>query len=78
MVSSMIDDRIKIICPRCKNPFREKLSNVRNGSQTQCPQCYRAIFFDTDSQDAAIMRAMRDARRLRTGWVPPTQDEPAY
>jgi hypothetical protein len=74
----MIDDRIKIICTRCKNPFREKLSGVRNGSQTQCPHCFRAIFFDSDSQDPGIVRAMRDARRMRTGYVPPTHDEPAF
>ena len=76
MVRSM-DDRIKIVCSRCKNPFREKLSNVRNGAQTQCPQCYRAIFFDSDSQDPAIMRAMRDARRARNGYVPPSYDDDA-
>jgi DNA-directed RNA polymerase subunit RPC12/RpoP len=74
----MMDDRIKVLCSRCKTPFRERLSNVRNGSQTQCPRCFKAITFDSDSQDPGIMRAMRDARRLRTGYVPPSKDEPAF
>ena len=75
----MIDDRIKILCSRCRNPFREKFSNVRNGNQTQCPHCLKAIFFDTDSQDPGVMRAMKEARRMRTGYVPPpAADEPAF
>lgn len=61
----MADDKIKIICTRCKNPFREKAREMRDGFQSQCPHCYRMITFDRDSQDPGVMRALRAARQLR-------------
>ena len=72
----MVDDRIKVHCSKCKVPFRQKLSNVREGFQTQCPNCDRLIIFDNTSQDSGVLRAMRDARRMRNGYVAPQPDEP--
>ena len=72
----MADDKIKVHCTKCSNPFREKLSNLREGYQAQCPNCYRLITFDNASQDRGVQRAMRDARRMRNGYVAPQPDEP--
>jgi hypothetical protein len=69
-----VDDRIRVQCTRCNNSFREKLFNIRDGYQTQCPGCNRFITFDDVNQDVGIRRAMRDARRMRTGYVPPGEE----
>ena len=66
-----MNDRVKILCTRCRTPFREKVSNMRDGFQAQCPNCYRMIIFDSDSQDQGVRRAMTEARRIRNGYVPP-------
>ena len=68
-------DRIKVQCTRCRMPFREKVSNLREGYQRQCPNCNRMITFDNDSQDVGVRRAMTEARRIRNGYVPPTPVE---
>jgi hypothetical protein len=64
-------DKVKVLCSRCKNPFREKVSNMREGYQTQCPNCYRLIIFDPTSQDPGVRRAMTEARRIRNGIILP-------
>lgn len=61
----MADDRVKILCTRCKGVFRVKLSHIRDGSQSQCNGCDRLITFDKDSQDLGVQRAFKDARALR-------------
>ena len=65
----MADDKIKIICPSCRNPFREKARDIRDGFQAQCPHRYRMITFDKDSQDPNVMRALRAAREMRRALV---------
>lgn len=69
-MSETTDDRIKVSCTKCKNSFRERARNLRSGYQTQCPHCYRMITFDDGSDDIGVRRALTQARRVRTGFVP--------
>ena len=73
-MSATTDDRIKVSCTKCKNSFRERARNLRSGYQTQCPHCYRMITFDEGSDDLGVRRALTQARRVRTGFVPETPE----
>jgi hypothetical protein len=59
-----MDDTVQIKC-RCKNAFRERARRLQNGYTRQCPSCEILLFFDEDSQDPNIKKAMRTARRVR-------------
>ena len=61
----MVDEKIKIKCPKCTMVFRERAQKVRNGFQTNCPHCNRLITFDTSSEDRNIRRALMSAKELR-------------
>jgi uncharacterized C2H2 Zn-finger protein len=61
----MIDDKVKIKCPKCSMMFRERAQNLRNGFQTNCRHCNRLITFDTSSEDRNIRRALLSAREVR-------------
>jgi predicted nucleic acid-binding Zn-ribbon protein len=61
----MIDDKIRIRCSKCSTVFRERAQRVRNGFQTQCPNCLRLITFDNASEDSNIRRALKSAREVR-------------
>jgi predicted nucleic acid-binding Zn-ribbon protein len=58
-------DSIQIRCTRCKTVFRDRAGRLQSGFSRQCPCCEVVLFFDEDSQDANIKRAMRKARRAR-------------
>ena len=58
-------DSVQIRCTKCKNVFRDRARRLQNGYSRQCPCCEVVLFFDEDSQDANIKRAMRLARRVR-------------
>ncbi len=74
MANDKINDKIKVLCSRCKASFRERVAKLRDGYQAQCPNCYRLIQFDTGSDDAYVRRAMTEARRIRNGFVYATED----
>jgi predicted nucleic acid-binding Zn-ribbon protein len=61
----MIDDKIRIKCSKCSTVFRERAQRIRNGFQTQCPNCLRLITFDNASEDSNIRRALKLAREVR-------------
>ncbi|MES5485047.1 Zn-ribbon containing protein [Bradyrhizobium sp. INPA03-11B] len=61
-----MEDSVQIRCTRCKNVFRDRAKRLQNGYSRQCPSCEIVLFFDEDSHDANIKRAMRTARRART------------
>jgi predicted nucleic acid-binding Zn-ribbon protein len=61
----MIDDKTRIKCSKCSTVFRERAQRIRNGFQTQCPNCFKLITFDTSSEDANIRRALKSAREVR-------------
>jgi predicted nucleic acid-binding Zn-ribbon protein len=61
----MDQDSIQIRCTRCKTVFRDRAGRLQSGFSRQCPCCEVILFFDEDSQDANIKRAMRKARHAR-------------
>jgi hypothetical protein len=58
-------DSVQIRCAKCKGVFRDRARRLHNGFSRQCPTCEVVLFFDEDSQDANIKRAMKTARRVR-------------
>lgn len=60
-----MEDSVQVRCTRCKNVFRERAKRLQNGYSRQCPGCEIVLFFDEDSPDTNIRRAMRTARRAR-------------
>ena len=60
-----MDDSVQVKCTKCKTAFRERARRLQNGYSRQCPCCEVVLFFDEDSFDTNIKRAMRAARRLR-------------
>ena len=66
----MIDEKVKIKCPKCSQVFRERAQRIRNGFQTNCPHCSRLITFDTSSEDKNIHRALKSAKEVRMALQP--------
>ncbi|MBR0871268.1 hypothetical protein JQ633_12935 [Bradyrhizobium tropiciagri] len=60
-----MEDSIQLQCTRCKNVFRDRAKRVQNGYTRQCPSCEIVLFFDEDSPNPIIKKAMRAARRAR-------------
>lgn len=60
-----MEDSVQIRCTRCKNVFRDRAKRLQHGYTRQCPSCEIVLFFDEDSHDPNIKRAMRTARRAR-------------
>jgi predicted nucleic acid-binding Zn-ribbon protein len=58
-------DTVQIKCTRCKTVFRERAKRMQSGYSRQCPCCEVVLFFEEDSSDTNMKRAMRNARRLR-------------
>jgi len=58
-------DSVQIRCTRCKGVFRDRARRLQNGFSRQCPTCEVVLFFDEDSNDSNIKRAMKAARRVR-------------
>jgi predicted nucleic acid-binding Zn-ribbon protein len=67
----MIDDKTRIKCSKCSTVFRERAQRIRNGFQTQCPNCLRLITFDNASEDSNIRRALKLAREVRQAVADP-------
>ena len=61
----MFDDTVQVKCRRCKGVFRERARRLQNGYSRQCPTCEVILFFDENSQEQSIRRAMRSARQIR-------------
>lgn len=62
-------DKIHVLCTKCRVPFREKIRNIREGVQVQCPNCNKLITFSTDSADLGVQRAFTEARRIKNGMM---------
>lgn len=60
-----MNDRIKILCSKCRKPFSERAQRLRNGYQMQCPHCMKLITFDSGSEDPNIRRPLKAARDFR-------------
>lgn len=61
----MIDDKVRIRCPKCTRVFRDKAHKVREGYQVNCEHCSRMLTLNRDSEDPFIRRALKDAREIR-------------
>jgi hypothetical protein len=48
----------------------ERIGRIREGFQSQCPNCGCFINFSDESLDVDIARVMREVRRIRNGLVP--------
>jgi hypothetical protein len=64
-LENVMNDRIKILCSKCRKPFGERASRLRPGYQVQCPNCMQLITFDTSSEDPNIRRPLKAARDYR-------------
>ena len=58
-------DSVQIRCAKCKGVFRDRARRLQSGFSRQCPTCEVVLFFDEDSQDSNIKRAMKTARGVR-------------
>jgi hypothetical protein len=72
----MFDDSVQVRCRRCKGVFRERAQRLQNGYSRQCPTCEVVLFFDQDSQEQSIRRAMRAARQVRAELRETEMNEP--
>ena len=62
----MIDDKVRIRCPKCTKMFKERAQRVRDGFQVNCEHCSRLLTLNRDSEDPFIRRALRSAKEIRT------------
>jgi hypothetical protein len=69
---SDMENKVKVLCTRCRLPFRERASQLKEGHQAQCPNCNRLITFSSDSADIGVRKAMTEARRIKYGLPAPT------
>jgi DNA-directed RNA polymerase subunit RPC12/RpoP len=60
-----MDDSIQIRCSRCNALFRDRARRIQNSYSRECPGCNALIFFESESHDENIKRALKAAHRLR-------------
>jgi predicted nucleic acid-binding Zn-ribbon protein len=60
-----MDDSVQIRCPRCNSSFRDRARRIRSGYTRECPSCNVLIFFESESHDERIKRALKAAHRMR-------------
>jgi DNA-directed RNA polymerase subunit RPC12/RpoP len=79
-----MDDSIQIRCSRCNSSFRDRARRIQNGYARECPGCNALIFFESESHDEHIKRALKAAHKLRRllaeaeGAKPSPKQAPAY
>jgi phage FluMu protein Com len=79
-----MDDSIQIRCSRCKSSFRDRARRIRSGYTRECPRCNVLIFFESESHDEHIKRALKAAHKMRRalavaeGEKPAAKEAPAY
>lgn len=61
----VIDDRVRIRCPKCTRMFRDRAQRVRDGYQVNCEHCSGLLTLNRDSEDPFIRRALRTAKEIR-------------
>lgn len=72
----MVDDSVQVRCRRCRGVFRERARRLQNGYSRQCPTCEVVLFFDEDSPEQTIRRAMRSARQVRAALREAEMEQP--
>jgi hypothetical protein len=61
----VIDDKVRIRCPKCTKIFRDRAQRVRDGYQVNCENCCRLLTLSRDSEDPFIRRALKSAKEIR-------------
>src|SRR5262245_57849526 len=62
---AVIDDKVRIRCPKCTKMFRDRAQRVRDGYQVNCEHCSRLLTLNRDSEDPFIRRALKTAKEIR-------------
>jgi hypothetical protein len=71
-------------CPRCNAASGIARGESRNGYARECPNCNVLIFFESESHDEHIKRALKAAHRMRRALIaaegekPSTEGTPSY
>jgi DNA-directed RNA polymerase subunit RPC12/RpoP len=60
-----MDDSIQLRCSRCNSSFWDRARRIRSGYARECPSCNVLIFFEGESHDEHIKRALKAAHKLR-------------
>ena len=60
-----MDDSIQIRCSRCNCNFRDRARRIRSGYSRECPRCNVLIFFESESHEDNIKRALKAAHKMR-------------
>ena len=60
-----MDDTIQIRCSRCNSSFRDRARRIRSGYTRECPRCNVLIFFESESHNEHIKRALKAAHKMR-------------
>jgi predicted nucleic acid-binding Zn-ribbon protein len=60
-----MDDTIQIRCSRCNSNFRDRARRIRSGYTRECPRCNVLIFFESESHEENIKRALKAAHKMR-------------
>ena len=60
-----MDDSIQIRCSRCNCSFRDRARRIRSGYSRECPRCNVLIFFESESHEDNIKRALKAAHKMR-------------
>jgi DNA-directed RNA polymerase subunit RPC12/RpoP len=72
-----MDDSIQIRCSRCKSNFRDRARRIRSGYTRECPRCNVLIFFESESHDEHVKRALKAAHKLRRALAAADGEKPA-
>jgi DNA-directed RNA polymerase subunit RPC12/RpoP len=72
-----MDDSIQIRCSRCNARFRDRARRIHSGYARECPSCNVLIFFESESHDEHIKRALKAAHKLRRALAAAEGEKPA-
>jgi phage FluMu protein Com len=72
-----MDDSIQIRCSRCKSSFRDRARRIRSGYTRECPRCNVLVFFESESHDEHIRRALKAAHKMRRALAAAEAEKPA-
>jgi DNA-directed RNA polymerase subunit RPC12/RpoP len=72
-----MDDSIQIRCSRCNANFRDRARRIQNGYARECPNCNVLIFFESESHDQHIKRALKAAHKMRRALAAAEGEKPA-
>jgi DNA-directed RNA polymerase subunit RPC12/RpoP len=79
-----MEDSVQIRCSRCNARFRDRARRIQSGYARECPNCNVLIFFENESHDEHIKRALKAAHKMRRalaaaeGETASTKQAPTY